>query len=440
MTVSKAGAVVGTAARATKTRYVVLGILCALYFVSYLDRVTISVTAPKIIEEFHFSKTIMGSIFSAFAITYTIFQVPGGTLGDRFGPRTVLAGLMAWWSAFTILTGFASSYVSFFAVRLLFGVGEAGGFPVATRAVATWFPPTMRGFLQGVTHAASRAGAAFAPPVIVAIVAYTGGWRPPFYILGAIGFLWSIGFYLYYRNAPAESKYVNQLEIEAIGKHTAVATTGEKRAVPWRKIFSNKDVWMLTLSYFAYGYTLWIYLTWLPTYLKEGLHFSFAQLGFLASIPLLGAIAGDLFGGWASDALWRRTGNLNLARRSVIVVSFLGAAAFTIPAVFVANPFLSVALQTGALFMLECAVSNCWAVAMDLGGRYYSGTTSGIMNMASGLSAIISPFVFGVLVDRTGSWSTGFVIGSVILVLGAVTIMFTDATNTVDEPIAVTLT
>lgn len=438
MSASKAGVAV-VPARATKTRYVVLGILCLLYFISYLDRVTISVTAPKIIEEFHFSKTIMGSIFSAFAITYTIFQIPAGTLGDRFGPRSILAGFMAWWSAFTIFTGFATTYASFFFMRLMFGAGEAGGFPVATRALATWFPPTMRGFLQGVTHAASRCGAAFAPPIVVALVTLTGGWRQPFYILGALGFLWTIGFYLYYRNTPAESRNVNQLELEAIGTRTAVATSGAKRAVPWGKIFTNKDVWMLTLSYFAYGYTLWIYLTWLPTYLKEGRHFSFAQLGFLASIPLIGAIAGDLFGGWASDLIWRRTGNLNLARRSVIVVSFLGAAAFTIPAVFVANPYLSVALQTGALFMLECAVSNCWAVSMDLGGRYYCGTTSGIMNTASGLSAVVSPFVFGVLVDRTGSWSAGFVIGSVILVLGAVTILFTDATNTVDEPSTVTL-
>ncbi|HTJ25860.1 MAG TPA: MFS transporter [Candidatus Limnocylindria bacterium] len=433
----KAGVVV-RAARATKTRYVVLAILCLLYFISYLDRVTISVTAPKIIEEFHFSKTIMGSIFSAFAITYTIFQIPGGTLGDRFGPRSILAGLMAFWSAFTILAGLATSYAGFFVNRLFFGAAEAGGFPVATRALATYFPPTMRGFLQGVTHAASRSGAAFAPPIVVAIVGYTGGWRPPFYILGALGFLWTIGFYLYYRNNPAESKFVNQLELDAIGTRTAAATTGEKRAVPWKKIFSNKDVWMLTLSYFAYGYTLWIYLTWLPTYLKEGRHFSFAQMGFLASIPLIGAILGDLFGGWASDAIWRRTGNLNFARRSVIVTSFIGAAAFTIPAVFVANPYLSVALQTGAMFMLECAVSNCWAVAMDLGGRHYCGTTSAIMNMASGVSAIVSPFVFGVLVDRTGSWAAGFVIGSVILVLGAVTILFTDATNSVDEPLPVT--
>ena len=438
MSLTKSAAISGVA-RATKTRYVVLGILCLLYFISYLDRVTISVTAPKIIDEFHFSKTVMGSIFSAFAITYTIFQVPGGTLGDRFGPRSVLAGLMAWWSAFTILTGTATSYGSFFFMRLMFGIGEAGGFPVATRALATWFPRTMRGFLQGVTHAASRAGAAFAPPIVVALVSYTGGWRDPFYILGALGFLWAIAFYLYYRNSPAQSQFVNQLELDAIGEHTAPAPTGEKRAIPWGRIIGNKDVWLLTMSYFAYGYTLWIYLTWLPTYLKEGRHFSFAQLGFLASLPLIGAILGDLFGGWASDAIWRRTGNLNLARRSMIVVSFVGAAAFTIPAVFVANPYLSVALQTGALFMLECAVSNCWAVSMDLGGRLYCGTTSGIMNMASGLAAVVSPFVFGVLVDRTGSWSAGFVIGSIILILGAVTVCFTDATNTVDDPSAVRL-
>jgi len=420
--------------RSSHKRYIILAILCLMYFIAYLDRVTISVTAPKIIDEFHFTKTSMGLIFSAFAISYALLQILGGVMGDRYGPRKVLSGLMGWWSVFTILTGFATSFVSFFIVRLLFGVGEAGGFPVATRALATWFPPTMRGFLQGVAHAASRSGAAFAPPIVVGLVALTGGWRPPFIILGTLGVLWSLLFFALYRDNPADDPAVNTLELEKIGMRTAVRTDGVKRRVPWGVILRNRDVWTLTATYFAYGYTLWIYLTWLPTYLSDARHFTFAQLGIAASLPLVGGVLGDLIGGTLSDKIFERTGNLNLARRSVIIVSFVGAAVFTIPAVFIGSAYASVLLSAGALFMLECAVSNCWAVSMDLGGRYYAGTVSGIMNTGFGVAGIISPFIFGYLADKTGGWTTGFVVGSGILILGALTMLFTDATNLCAEP------
>ena len=186
-----------TAVRASKTRHVVLGLLCLLYLISYLDRTTISVAAPQIIKEFHFSKSQMGLIFSAFAMTYALLQIVGGTLGDRFGPRKVLALLMTWWSAFTMATALATSFVSLFVVRLLFGLGEAGGFPVATRALSTWYPATSRGWLQGVTHAAARLGAAMAPPVIVWLSLTLGGWRPSFLILGGLGFVWSLIFFAF---------------------------------------------------------------------------------------------------------------------------------------------------------------------------------------------------------------------------------------------------
>jgi len=424
----------GEAKRPSRKRYMILAVLCLLYFISYLDRVTISVTAPKIIDEFHFTKTSMGLIFSAFAISYALLQILGGVMGDRFGPRKVLAGLMGWWSIFTILTGFATSFASFFVVRLLFGVGEAGGFPVATRALATWFPPTMRGFLQGVAHAASRSGAAFAPPIVVGLVVLTGGWRQPFYILGSLGVLWSVLFFALYRNNPRDDRSVNELELERIGTLTAVRTDRDKQRIPWAAILRNRDIWLLTATYFAYGYTLWIYLTWLPTYLRDARHFTFAQLGIAASLPLLGGVLGDLVGGTLSDKIFERTGDLNLARRSVIMASFAGSVAFTIPSVFVGSAYGYVLLSAGALFMLECAVSNCWAVSMDLGGRYYAGTVSGIMNTGFGVAGIISPLVFGYLVDKTGNWTTGFFIGSAILILGALAIRFTDATNACAEP------
>jgi sugar phosphate permease len=420
--------------RASKTRHVVLALLCLLYLISYLDRTTISVAAPQIIKEFGLSKSQMGVIFAAFAITYALLQIVGGTLGDRFGPRKVLALLMTWWSFFTMATAMTAGFTSLFVVRLCFGLGEAGGFPVATRALSTWYPPTSRGWLQGVTHAAARFGAALAPPAIVWLSLTFGGWRPSFLILGGFGFVWSIVFYLFYRDLPQQKRSVNQSELREIyGAAGPPPEAGRtKRVVPWRRILRSSDVWFLVLADFCYGFNLWVYLTWLPTYLMQARHFSFAQLGFFGALPLLGGVLGDLVGGKVTDELWRRTQNLNLARRSTIVTAFVGSLAFTLPSIFVADRFLTVALQTGAFFFLEVAVSALWAVSMDLGGRRYSGTVSGLMNTGFGLAGVVSPIVFGVLVDRTGTWVPSFLIGVALLAVGVIAISFVDSRRCVD--------
>jgi ACS family D-galactonate transporter-like MFS transporter len=423
------------ALRPSRTRHVVLVLLCLLYLISYLDRTTISVAAPQIIREFHFSKTQMGLIFSAFATTYACLQIVGGTLGDRFGPRKVLALLMTWWSAFTIGTALATSFVSLFVVRMLFGLGEAGGFPVATRALSTWYPPSSRGWLQGVTHAAARLGAAMAPPVIVWLSLTLGGWRPSFVVLGVMGFVWSLAFFAIYRDSPKEKKSVNEAELREIygaaGPPEAIAKTGH--VVPWDKIFRSTDVWGLVFADFCYGFNLWIYLTWLPTYLTQARHFSFAQLGFFGALPLLGGVLGDLVGGKVTDELWRRTGNLNVARRGTIAIAFIGSLAFTLPAVFVSDRILAIVLQTAAFFFLEVSNAGLWSVSMDLGGRRYSGTVSGFMNTGFGVAGIASPTVFGLLIDRTGSWVPGFVVGVALLLLGVLAILRVDARRCIDD-------
>ncbi len=416
-----------------KYRNILLAIICALYFLAYLDRVAISVTAPKMIAEFHYSKATMGLIFAAFAYTYAFLQIPLGMVGDRLGPRGVLSFLMAWWSVFTLVTGAARNFTMLFIARLLFGAGEAGGFPVATRALSAWFPREKNGFLQGLLHACSRSGAAFSPPIVVALVVYSGSWRTAFYILGVLGLIWSICFYAYYRSNPASFAAVRQQQPGAAVEPAVV----ERAPIPWNRIVRSPDVWLLTFSYFCYGYTLWIYLTWLPTYLQDQRHLTFAQLGFFASLPLFGGVLGDLVGGTLSDFIYKRTGRLNLARRSVISASFLLTVCFVIPSLAVSSALVSAFLSFGALFMLECAVSNCWAVAMDLGGKRYCGTVSGVMNTGFGIAGFLSPIVFGSLVDHTGSWNFGFGVGSVLLVLGAITIAFVRPTKTIDtEPVA----
>ena len=173
-----------------KSRWTVLVLLCLMYLITYLDRVSLSNAAPLISQEFGFSQATMGVIFSAFIWAYALFQVPGGWLGDRFGPRKVLTIIMAYRTVIATLTTRAMGFSLFWAVRFMLGVGEAGAFPTATRAMQMWFPRQERGFVQGVTHAASRFGAAIGPPLAVAMMIHFG-WRVLFYVIGFISLVWS---------------------------------------------------------------------------------------------------------------------------------------------------------------------------------------------------------------------------------------------------------
>src|ERR1700743_2965823 len=202
-------------ARPSKGRWYVLLLISVMYLITYLDRVNISTAAPEISKEFGFDKVTMGVIFSAFLWSYALFQVPGGWLSDRFGARGVLTGVGGFLSIMTVGAAGGFRGTSFIVTRFLFGVGEAGAFPGATRAMQLWYPRSERGLVQGVTHSASRLGAAIAPPIVVLIMSELG-WRPVFYICGAIGLLWALWWALTYRNLPEDHPLVDKAELETI--------------------------------------------------------------------------------------------------------------------------------------------------------------------------------------------------------------------------------
>jgi len=403
-------------------RWVILALISLMYLITYLDRVNISSAAPVISKEFTFDKATMGIIFGAFGWAYALLQVPGGWLSDRFGPRTVLTTIVAYWSVMTAATAHAGSVVSFFVVRFLFGAGEAGAFPGATRAMQLWHPRRERGFVQGITHSASRLGAAIAPPFVVWIMSMYG-WRSVFYICGVLGVIWSILWFLVYRNLPEEHGMVNRGELEQIRgldeQGNLKQPVRETRAadVPWSTLLASPNMWAIMCAYFTYVYCLWIFLSWLPSYLVEARHFTLLNFGWYASIPLFAGVIGDTVGGLATDWLLRKTGNTRLARRSVAIVGLLGCAAFIVPAALTASASTALACLTGAMFFLECTIGPSWAVPMDTGGKY-SGTVSGMMNMAGNIGGALSPTVFGFLAQY-GSWQAPFIVAAVLLVIGA---------------------
>ena len=408
-------------ARASRGRWYVLLLISVMYLITYLDRVNISTAAPEISKEFGFDKVTMGYIFSAFVWAYAIFQVPGGWLSDRFGARGVLTGVVTYWSIMTAATASAFSGLSFIVVRFLFGVGEAGAFPGATRAMQLWYPRRERGLVQGVTHSASRFGAAIAPPIVVLIMSDLG-WRPVFYICGGVGILWSLWWALTYRNLPEEHALVNRGELEQIrgldaGGAIRPPPIEKQTNVPWATLVRSGNMWAIMLAYFTYVYCLWIFLSWLPSYLIEARHFTLIKVGVFASLPLFAGVIGDTVGGLATDWLLNKTGSARIGRRVVAIVGLLGCAVCIVPAALTEDAYTAVYGLTASMFFLEFTIGPSWAVPMDTGGKY-SGTVSGMMNMAGNIGGALSPIVFGFLAQY-GSWQAPFIVAAALLVAGS---------------------
>jgi D-galactonate transporter len=407
--------------RRSMGRWYILVLISLMYLITYLDRVNISTAAPVISKEFGFDKITMGVIFSAFVWAYAMFQVPGGWLGDRFGARNVLTIIVGYWSIMTAATAAATGATSFIVLRFLFGVGEAGAFPGATRAMQLWYPPHERGFVQGITHSASRLGAAIAPPIVVLIMT-TLGWRSVFYICGGVGFIWSVLWYFAYRNLPEEHGLVNAAELKHIrgtdeNGNVKQPNLAKKPSVPWGTLLRSPNMWAIMCAYFTYVYCLWIFLSWLPSYLVEFRHFTLLKVGFLASLPLWAGVVGDTVGGLATDWLLAKSGNIKFSRRAVAITGMLGCTVFIVPAAMTEDAYTAVYCLTAAMFFLECTIGPSWAVPMDMGGEH-SGTVSGMMNMAGNIGGALSPIVFGVLV-QFGSWQAPFIVAASLLVIGA---------------------
>jgi len=408
--------------RPSRGRWYILGLICLMYLITYLDRVIIAYTAPEIRAEFGFDSKTMGWIFSSFVLAYALFQVPGGWLSERFGPRAILAGLVAYWSLMTAAVGLASSWPSFVVLLFLLGAGEAGAFPGATRAMQSWYPRRERGFCQGFTHSASRLGAAVAPPIVGAIIV-TLGWRWAFYICGLVGIVWSLAWYVGYRNLPEEHSIVNPAELKLIrgldekgGLNPAAHVNGRAK-VPWSTLLRSPNMWAIMCAYFTYVYCLYIFLAWLPSYLIGAHHLTAEDARLASSLPLSAMVIGNTVGGLATDWLLQKTGNTRFARRSVAIVGMLGCASFIVLAALMEDAYTAVYCLTGAAFFLECTIGPSWSVPMDTAGEH-SGTVSGMMNMAGNIGGALSPVVFGYLA-QDGYWNAQFFVAAILLVGGA---------------------
>ena len=390
----------------------VLALLCAMYFLYFVDRVSISTAAPLIKADLKISNTQLGLAFSAFAIPYAFFQLVGGWIGDRLGPRLTLAICCAMVGISTALTGAVTGIATLIMLRLALGFGEGAGFPTATRAMASWTPQGNWGFAQGLVHSFARIGNAVTPPIMAGLLLFAT-WRVSFVMLGAVSLLWLIAWLWYFRNDPREHPAMTPVILATL----PVQTAGAARTIPWLRL--ARHVMPVTIVDFCYGWTLWLFLTWIPAFFFENYHQNLQASALFSGGVLLAGVIGDTAGGVATDRLLRKTGSLVIARRGVIVAGFLGAFVFLIPVVLIHDLKVAAVCLSLAFFFAELIVGPIWSIPMDIAPRY-AGTASGMMNFGFGVAGLVSPLSFGYLVDRTGSWVVPFIASILLLLVGAV--------------------
>jgi sugar phosphate permease len=417
-------------ARASRARGGVLTFAFLLAVVTYLDRICISAAAPFIMRDLHLTVLQMSVVFSAFTLAYSIFEIPSGWLGDVRGPRRVLTRVVLWWSAFTMLTATARGFVSLLSIRFLFGAGEAGAFPNIARSFSRWFPACERGQANGVLFLGSRVGGMLSAPVALFIIA-RWGWRPSFAIFGTLGLVWAAAWYAWYRDSPADHAAVNARELAWIRQDAdGDEDLGPARATPWRLLLASPNLWAICAMYFAFGYGLYFYFTWLPTYLIRELGFSLMAGGVFAALPFVLAGAADLFGGWLTDSLARRYG-LRVARCWLGFGAFLTCAGLVFASTLDVSPIAKALCLAFALASADTALGACWAVPLDVGAAH-AGVITGFMNTFGNLGGLVGPLVVGLSVERWHSWMFPFYVTAIVYAAGAIAWLAIDPTTSID--------
>jgi MFS transporter, ACS family, glucarate transporter len=414
----------------TVVRYWVIVFAVSLAVVTYIDRVAIGFALPFIREDLNLSAVQAGYVFTAFGWAYALFEIPGGFLGDKIGPRRVLMRIVIWWSLFTAATGWAWNFGSLIITRFLFGAGEAGCFPNLTKAFTTWLPPNERARAQGITWLSARWGGAFTP-LLVAQVMGVVGWRHAFEIFGGIGLVWAVIFFLWYRDDPLKNPKLNEGERQLL-KESSTLASGHGD-VPWREFARSRQVWMLLWQYFSLSWGWYFYVTWLPTYLRDGRHLEIGQSKWLAILPLFCGGLGNPAALLAGKMLNRMGFSVANTRRFLACLGFAGASAFLVYSTTVGDPLMAMICIGLASFFNDLVMPGAWATAMDVGGKY-AGTLSGAMNMWGNIGGALSPLAIGYMLSWTNNnWNLTFYVSAAIYLLGIVFWLLLDPVTPIEK-------
>ena len=407
----------GTAmhARRCSATTTVLVLICLMYGITYVDRVNVSTAASVFQRDLRLTSVQVGLVFSAFAYPYLLFQVIGGWVSDRFGARLTLTVSAIIWAIATLSTGLVDSLATMLLARIMLGFGEGAAFPAATRAMSDWTIVQKRGFAQGITHSSARLGNALTPPLVVYLMALVT-WRGSFITLGIISLAWAVAWVWYFRNDPGDHTGITTAELELLPNY-ALRKVRKKAPVPWLRL--TRRMLPVTVVYFCYSWTLWLYLAWIPLFFLHSYQLDLKSSSLFSGGVFFAGVLGDALGGVVSDWILRKTADLNKARRNPVVVSYLCSVVSTLPIMFLHDlTWVTICLSFG-FFFSELTIGPMWAIPMDIAPSF-SGSASGLMNTGSALAAIVSPLVFGYVIDKTNNWTLPFLGSVALLFLGSI--------------------
>lgn len=424
---SDAAAPPASAATSAKRTYVRFGILTLLAIgtmINYLDRTVLGIAAPSLTKELGINAAVMGVVFSAFGWTYAAMQLPGGVFLDRYGSKVTYFLSLTLWSFFTLMQGFATGFYSLLFYRFGLGVSEAPCFPTNSRIVATWFPKQERATATGVYTVGEYLGLAVFGPLLFWLMA-TFSWHALFIVVGIVGISFGILWWFCYRE-PQDSTSVNQAELDYIAEGGGLTPqTAVKVPFSWtnvRKLLSFRQIWGASIGQFAGNSTLVFFLTWFPTYLATERHMGWVKMGFFSIMPFLAAAVGVMAGGWVSDLLLKRTGSLNIARKTPILCGLLLASTI-VGANFVDDDTQVIAFMSLAFFG-QGMVGLGWALISDMAPKELMGLTGGLFNFCANLAGIFTPLVIGFIIAATGSFVYALAYVAALAILGALSYIF----------------
>ncbi|MBQ4386819.1 MAG: MFS transporter, partial [Prevotella sp.] len=397
-----------------KRKNIILLLLVILGMVTFLDRINISVAGSSIMHDLALSPSEWGWVQSAFILSYGLMQIPMGALGDRYGHRRILALIVLWWSLFTAFTGLAGGLASLLVIRFMFGIGEAGSSPCSTGVISRWFEKDEVGKAQGYVWAASRMGGALTPFVVIPVMMWVG-WRSAFYLLGALGIVWAVVWYWYYRN-PSETSQIS------ITSTSSAASAPGKPSIDWGLLLRSRQMWLLCGMYFFYAFGSWFFFSWFPTFMELGRGFDKSELTYAVAVPFIMSMIGNIAGGHLTDRLSRKYG-IKTGRKALGSTSLALSAVCMFLAAFIPGKMAVFIFLSLCFGIFDLMLPSAWALCIDL-GKQHAGTLSGAMNTAGNIGGFCCGILFGELVQQSGNYNQPLYMIAVMLIVSAVLFAF----------------
>ena len=401
----------------TRFRWNLAVLMFAITFMSYMDRVNLSVATPMIMQEFSFSKVEIGLLQTAFFVGYAVMQIPGGMLAEYFGQRIISSLAVGWWSVFTSLTAVAGNFTSWAAIRFFFGLGEGPCYPSMSTFIYRWYNKAERASATSFLLGGAWVGPVFGPPITVAMM-LAFGWRSVFVSFGVVGLVLALSWYFLAKNDPRKSSFVNAAEAAHIDEGREIAADDKKELAPWGSFITSTQFWAIGIQYFITDYIMYVFLAWLPLYLMEAQGFSLQKMGIFAAFPWAALAVMTFVTGFASDKLIASGVSKHKAR------TFFGAGGLLVSgvALYLAavshGATMNVLWLTVSLGSLGCTFNASWSGCSDIGGKF-SGSVSGWMNFLGNIGGVLAPTITAWIATNYG-WQAAIMATSFSVVIGVV--------------------